>query len=102
MGFGGSANIFQAQMMNSMASLEFLQAYIDDLLIITRGILDDHLLKMETVLTRLHDTGLKVNAAKSSICTDEIEFLGYILYTDQRGNQSPTKESAGNTHADSA
>jgi hypothetical protein len=34
---------------------------------------------METVLTRLRDTGLKVNAAKSSFCAHEIEYLGYIL-----------------------
>ncbi len=36
MGFGGSADIFQAQIMDLMASLEFVQAYMDDLLIITR------------------------------------------------------------------
>jgi hypothetical protein len=30
MGFGGSANIFQAQMMDLMANLEYVQAYIDD------------------------------------------------------------------------
>ncbi len=36
MGFGGSANIFQAQIMNPMASLEFVRAYMNDLLIITR------------------------------------------------------------------
>ncbi len=34
---------------------------------------------METVLTRLHDTGLKVNVAKSLFCAHEIEYLGYIL-----------------------
>jgi hypothetical protein len=34
---------------------------------------------METVLTRLCDAGLKVNAAKSSFCAHEIEYLGYIL-----------------------
>ena len=79
MGFGGSANIFQAQMMDLMASLEFVHAYIDDLLIITRGILDDHLKKMETVLTRLRDARLKVDAAQSLFCTHEIEYLGYIL-----------------------
>jgi hypothetical protein len=44
-GFGGSADIFQAQMMDLMASLEYVHAYIDDLLIIIRGILDDHLAK---------------------------------------------------------
>jgi hypothetical protein len=63
MGFGGSANIFQAQIMDLMASLEFVQAYMDNLLIVTRGILDKHLQKMETLLTRLHDAGIKVNAA---------------------------------------
>ncbi len=34
---------------------------------------------METVLTRLHDAGLKVNVAKSSFCPHEIKYLGYIL-----------------------
>jgi hypothetical protein len=63
MGFGGSANILQAQIMDLMASLKFVQAYMDDLLIIARQTWDKHLQKLETVLTRLHDTGLKVNAA---------------------------------------
>ena len=53
MGFGGSADIFQAQIMDLMAALEFVRAYMDDLLIITRETLDEHLQKMETVLTRL-------------------------------------------------
>jgi hypothetical protein len=34
---------------------------------------------MKTVLTRLHDARLKVNAAMSLFCTHEIEYLGYIL-----------------------
>ncbi len=52
---------------------------MDDLLIITRRTLNKHLQRMETVLTRLCDAGLKVNAAKSSFCAHEIEYLGYIL-----------------------
>ncbi len=68
MGFGGSADIFQAQIMDLMASLEFVRAYMDNLLIITRGVLDEYLQKMETVLTRLRDAGLNINAAKSSFC----------------------------------
>ncbi len=79
MGFGGSEDIFQAQIMDLMASIDFLQAYMDDLLIIMRQTLDEHLQKMETVLTRLRDAGLKVNAAKASFCAREIEYLGYIL-----------------------
>ncbi len=65
MGFGGSADIFQAQIMDLMASLQFLQAYMEDLLIFTREILDKHLRKMKTVLTRSRDVGLKVHATKS-------------------------------------
>ena len=65
--------------MDLMASLDYVQAYIDDLLITTRGTLDDHLSKVETVLARLREAGLKVNAAKSFFCTHEIEYLGYIL-----------------------
>jgi hypothetical protein len=79
MGFGGSADIFQAQIMDLMASLKFVQAYMDNLLIITRQTLDEHLQMMKTVLTRLRDAGLKVNAAKSLFCAHEIEYLGYIL-----------------------
>ncbi len=66
-------------MMDLMASLEFVRAYIDDLLIITRGTVDDHFLKLETLLTILRNAGLKVNVAKSLFCSHEIKYLGYIL-----------------------
>jgi hypothetical protein len=45
MGFGGSVDILQAQIMDLVASLKFLQAYMDDLLIVMRGLLDKHLQK---------------------------------------------------------
>ncbi len=78
---GGSADIFQAQMMDLMAflELEYVWAHIDNLLVITRGLLDDHLIKIETVLPRLHDAGHKVSTVKSLFCTHEIKHLGYIL-----------------------
>jgi hypothetical protein len=66
---------------------------MDNLLIITRGIMDKHLQKMETLLTRLRDTGLKVNAAKSSFCAHEIEYLGYIL-TREGMKPNPKKVQA--------
>jgi len=86
MGFAGSADIFQAEMSNLMASLEYVRAYIDDLLVIAKGDLDDHLAKLEAVFIRLQDTGLKVNAAKLFFCTAETEYLGYIL---TRGEVKP-------------
>jgi hypothetical protein len=65
--------------MDLMASLKFVRAYRDDLLIITRRTLNKHLQKMKSVLTRLRDARLKVNAAKSLFCAHEIEYLDYIL-----------------------
>ncbi len=48
---------------------------------------------METVLTRLCDARLKVNAAKSSFCAHKIEYLGYIL-TRGRIEPQPKKVQA--------
>ncbi len=53
MGFAGSADIFQEKMGNLMASLKYVWTYIDDLLVITKGSLDDHLDKLESVFIRL-------------------------------------------------
>ena len=52
-------------MINLMEALEYERAYIDNLLVITRGTLEDHLVKLGEVLRRLREAGLKVNAAKS-------------------------------------
>jgi hypothetical protein len=49
MGFAGLADIFQAEMGNPMATMEYIKAYIDDLLVITKGSLDDHLDKLKQV-----------------------------------------------------
>jgi len=89
MGYAGSADIFQAEMMDLMEALEYVRAYIDDLLVITRGTLEDHLEKLGEVLRRLREAGLKVNAAKSFFCTHEIKYLGYIL---TRGGIKPQQK----------
>jgi hypothetical protein len=62
-----------------MEALEYVRAYIDSLLVITRGTLEDNLEKLREVLRKLCEAGLKLNAAKSFFCTHEIEYLGYIL-----------------------
>jgi hypothetical protein len=86
MGFAGSADIFQAEVGNLMASLKYVRAYIDDLLVITKGSLGDRLAKLEAVFIRLRGAGLKINATKLFFCTAETEYLGYIL---TRGGVKP-------------
>ena len=62
-----------------MQDLEYVRAYIDDLLIITNGSLDDHLDKLKIVLGKLRNAGLKVNAKKSFFAREELEYLGYWI-----------------------
>ena len=79
MGLCNSPDIFQEKMSSLMAGLEFVRAYIDDLLVISKGNWEDHLDKLETVLERLKQAGLKVNAKKSFFGRGELEYLGYWI-----------------------
>ena len=82
MGLSNSADIFQERMSELMEGLEFVRAYIDDLLVVTAGSYEDHLLKLEEVLKRIEKAGLKVNPLKSFFCQPELEYLGYWITRD--------------------
>lgn len=79
MGLCNSPDIFQEKMGELMTGLDFARAYLDDLLIIPRGSSDEHLEQLEQALTRLAEAGLKINASKSSLCREELEYLGYWI-----------------------
>jgi RNase H-like domain found in reverse transcriptase/Reverse transcriptase (RNA-dependent DNA polymerase)/Retroviral aspartyl protease len=79
MGLCNSPDIFQEKMSDLMTGLEYVRAYIDDLLILTKGSFDDHMIKLNTVLIRLKKAGLKVNAKKSFFAQHELEYLGYWI-----------------------
>ncbi len=81
-GIAGSPNIFQGKMSELMETLEYVRAYLDDLLCISKLSHEDHLEKLEEVLRQLRDAGLKVNAAKLTFCALDIEYLGYLLTRD--------------------
>jgi hypothetical protein len=65
MGLCNSPDIFQEKMNELFADLEGVKAYIDDLLVITKGSWQHHLDKLEIALSRLQEAGLKVNMGKS-------------------------------------
>jgi hypothetical protein len=79
MGIVGFPDIFQEKMSELKESLEYVRVYLDDLLCISKLSLEDHLDKLEEVLRQIRNAGLKVNAAKSTFCALEIEYLGYVL-----------------------
>jgi hypothetical protein len=82
MGLSNSPDVFQEKMNDLFHGMEQVRAYIDDLLVITKGSLEDHLEKLEAVLNKLRDAGFKVNAEKSFFCTGETEYLGYMITRD--------------------
>lgn len=51
MGLCNSSDIFQDKMNELMQGLEFARAYIDDLLLVSKGNFETHLEHWETVLT---------------------------------------------------
>ena len=90
MGLYNSPDIFQEKMSKLMTGLEFARAYLDDLLLITKGNFDKHLEALEIALTRLSEAGLRINASKSSFCKAELEYLGYWI--TQNGIRPVTKK----------
>jgi hypothetical protein len=79
MGLCNSPDIFQEKVSDLMAGLDFVRAYLDDVLCLTSGSYEDHLEKLELVLQRIHRAGLKVNARKSFFAKGELEYLGYWI-----------------------
>eukprot|EP00957_Ditylum_brightwellii_P005942 450108-Ditylum_brightwellii.AAC.1 len=64
-------------MSEMFADIKEVRAYIDNLLLITNGDWDSHLQKLDEVLGKLKHAGLKVNAKKSFLGRQELEYLGY-------------------------
>ena len=79
MGLYNSPNIFQEKMSKLMVELDFVQAYLNNLLLITKGNFEKHLVQLEQALTWLSEASLKINTSKFSFCQTELEYLGYWI-----------------------
>ena len=77
MGVSNSSYILQGEMNKIFCGFEFIRAYIDCLLIITKGDFSDHLEKMELTFQKLQDSELKWNIEKSSFGKTGMEYLGF-------------------------
>ena len=79
MGIMNSPDIFQAVIQELLGDLDFVQAYLDDILITNNGTYDDHIEKVNIVLKRLEEAGFRANLRKCFFARDSLEYLGYIL-----------------------
>ena len=59
--------------------MSYVLVYIDDILIITKGIFERHLEAVKKVLVKLLKVGMQLNVDKSYFATIEVDYLGYII-----------------------
>ena len=79
MGLCNSPDIFQAnELLNGLDCVRT----IDDLLIIGNKSLQDHIKKIDKVLSKLKSAGFKVNAEKSIFARNELEYLGFKIISE--------------------
>lgn len=85
---------FQRLMQATMSDLVFqiVLVYLDDLLVFS-STFSDHLVRLETVLKRLKETGLKVKMEKCHFLQPEVRFLGHQVSAQGIGTD-PDKVSA--------
>ena len=80
MGLCNSPDIFQEYMGELLGDLEHVRAYIDDLLIISKGTYEDHLEKLDEVFKRLQEAGVKVNTVKSAFGKNRTRIFRLLDY----------------------
>ena len=77
-----SPDIFQEHMFELFSDLEYVQVYINDLLVMSCSTFEEHLEWFEKVLLQLSEVGLNINANKLHFAKVEIEYLGYWITQD--------------------
>ena len=70
---------FQKLMALTLANVNSVFVYIDDVLIVTKGTKQDHLKKVREVMQILDEANLQLKAEKCVIAQESIEWLGYKL-----------------------
>ena len=65
MGLSISADVFQREMTKLFDGLDFVMVYIDNILMVTKGNYEDHLSKLRTVLKKMLDKGMQLEAKKT-------------------------------------
>ena len=81
MGLKNSPHSFQRLMDHVFRNQDFIQAYIDDLLVHSQNV-DQHLTQLKMAFLRLRENNLKINLEKCKFVTPEVTYLGHTLSKD--------------------
>ena len=64
MGMCASVDIFQAKVDKLLSDIEFVEMYIDDILVLSKDNFENHIYQLRIIFCRLRAAGLKFNAPK--------------------------------------
>ena len=59
--------------------MEFVQVYLDDIIVIGNGSFKEHMNQAGELLGSLSKMGMQVNPRKSFWAQSEVEFLGFVI-----------------------
>ncbi|MCG8032791.1 MAG: retroviral-like aspartic protease family protein, partial [Candidatus Thiodiazotropha taylori] len=82
-GMNGSASTFQRTMELALQGLQWVTCliYIDDIIVFGKDI-DQHMKRVEQVLHRIRQAGLKLKPEKSHLLQTEVTFLGHVVSSE--------------------
>lgn len=84
-GLTGAPSAFQRYIKSILGDFlgDFCSAYLDDVLIYTNGDITDHWEKVNKVLERLGQGGLKLDPRKSEFAVKETKYLGFVISLEE-------------------
>ena len=79
--FGVSAApaVFQRCMESLLQGCAGVSIYLDDGILVTGSTMEDHLVKLDKVLSIIATAGLKLNKAKCEFLLPRVEYLGHMI-----------------------
>lgn len=95
-GLQGAPAAFQRYVNESLGDYldNFTTPYLDDILIYTDGNINDHWNKVEEVLERLENAGLKLDPKKCEFAVKSTKYLGFIISLGEGIKVDPEKVKA--------
>ena len=64
--------------------LDSVKAFLDGTDVLGRAVFEYYIEELDEVLTRVEESGLRINIAKSEWSVKQVKYLGHIVSTDGR------------------
>ena len=70
---------FQKTINKTLGGISSLFAFLDDILVITKGSIRDHEKELDKILKKLNNEGIAINLQKAEVAKTNIEWLGFTI-----------------------